>query len=66
MVADVHIAATEALALGFVSGRYPELDEVVDMLVLVTRGTRLVRQWRTTSAESGHVGRGPTARGVAP
>ena len=43
MVADIHIAATETLALGHVSGRYPDLDELVDMLVLVTRGTRLVR-----------------------
>ena len=43
MVADIHIAATEALALGHVSGRYPDLEEIVDMLVLVTRGTRLVR-----------------------
>jgi TetR/AcrR family transcriptional regulator, fatty acid biosynthesis regulator len=46
MVADVHIAATEALAVGHVSGRYPDLEELTDMLVLVTRGTRLVRQWR--------------------
>jgi TetR/AcrR family transcriptional regulator, fatty acid biosynthesis regulator len=44
MIADVHIAATEALALGHVSGRYPDLDEIVDLLVLVTRGTRLVRE----------------------
>jgi AcrR family transcriptional regulator len=45
MIADVHIAATEVLALGYVSGRYPDLDEVLDMLVLVTRGTRLARGW---------------------
>ena len=43
MVADVHIAAVEALALGHLAGRYPDIDEIVDMLVLVTRGTRLVR-----------------------
>lgn len=43
MVADIHIAATETLALGYIGGRYPDLDELVDMLVLVTRGTRLVR-----------------------
>lgn len=42
MVADVHIAATEVLALGYVNGRYPDLEEVVDLLVLVTMGTRLV------------------------
>lgn len=46
MVADVHIAATEALALGHISGRYPDLDELTEVLVLVTRGTRLVRGWR--------------------
>jgi TetR/AcrR family transcriptional regulator, fatty acid biosynthesis regulator len=44
MVADVHIAATEALALGHVSGRYPDVEEIVDVLVLVTQGTRLVRE----------------------
>lgn len=50
MIADVHIAATEVLALGYLSGRYPDLDEVVDMLVLVTRGTRLARGWQGRSA----------------
>ena len=45
MIADIHIAATEAMALGLVSGRYPDVDEIADMLVLVTRGTRLARQW---------------------
>src|SRR5450759_1375836 len=50
MIADVHIAATEVLALGYLSGRYPDLDEVVDMLVLVTRGTRLARAWRDGAA----------------
>jgi len=49
MVADIHIAATEVLALGYISERYPDLDEVVDMLVLVTRGTRLTRAWRSNS-----------------
>ncbi len=46
MIADIHIAATEVLALGHLSGRYPNVDELVDMLVLVTRGTRLAREWR--------------------
>lgn len=50
MIADVHIAATEALALGHVSGRYPDLREIVDVLVLVTRGTRLVREIRDAEA----------------
>ena len=48
MVADIHIAATEVLALGYISERYPDIDEVVDMLVLVTRGTRLTRAWRSS------------------
>ena len=43
MVADIHIAAVETLALGHLAGRYPDIEEIVDMLVLVTRGTRLVR-----------------------
>jgi AcrR family transcriptional regulator len=46
MIADIHIAATEVVASGYLSGRYPDLDEIVDMLVLVTRGTRLARDWR--------------------
>lgn len=52
MVADIHIAATEVLALGYISGRYPDIDEVVDMLVLVTRGTRLTRAWRSRPQRS--------------
>lgn len=47
MVADIHIAATEVLALGYISERYPDIEEVVDMLVLVTRGTRLTKAWRS-------------------
>lgn len=50
MIADVHIAATEALALGHVSGRYPDIEEIVDVLVLMTHGTRLVREIRDTEA----------------
>ncbi|HXC75927.1 MAG TPA: TetR family transcriptional regulator [Candidatus Acidoferrum sp.] len=50
MIADIHIAATEVLALGYLSGRYPDLNEVVDMLVLVTQGTRLAREWRGRTA----------------
>ncbi len=46
MIADIHISATEVLALGHISGRYPDLDELADMLVLVTRGTRMARGWR--------------------
>jgi len=51
MIADIHIAATETLALGYLAGRYPDLDELVDMLVLVTRGTRLARSWIRRPAE---------------
>lgn len=54
MIADIHIAATEAMALGYLSGRYPDLDELVDMLVLVTRGTRLAREWRGRGALRPH------------
>lgn len=43
MIADVNIAAVEALALGHLSGRYPDIEEIVDILILVTRGTRQVR-----------------------
>ncbi len=46
MIADIHISATEVLALGHISGRYPDLDELADMLVLVTHGTRMARGWR--------------------
>jgi AcrR family transcriptional regulator len=46
MIADIHIAATEVLALGHIGGRYPDLDEIADMLLLVTRGTRMARAWR--------------------
>jgi AcrR family transcriptional regulator len=43
MIADINIAAVETLALGHLSGRYPDIEEMVDILVLVTRGTRQVR-----------------------
>jgi AcrR family transcriptional regulator len=57
MIADIHIAATEALALGHVTGRYPDLDEMADMLVLVTHGTRMARGWRDSeSAERAAAG----------
>jgi TetR/AcrR family transcriptional regulator, fatty acid biosynthesis regulator len=46
MIADIHIAATEVMAIGHITGRYPDVDEIADMLVLVTRGTRLARAWR--------------------
>jgi hypothetical protein len=52
MIADVHVAAVEALALGHLNGRYADLEEIVDMLVLVTRGTRLVRETAQRQAAS--------------
>ena len=51
MIADTNIAAVEALALGHLSGRYPNLEEVIDILVLITRGTRLVREMAEVETE---------------
>jgi TetR/AcrR family transcriptional regulator, fatty acid biosynthesis regulator len=50
MIADIHIAATEVMAMGHIAGRYPDVDEIADMLVLVTQGTRLARAWRDEPA----------------
>jgi TetR/AcrR family transcriptional regulator, fatty acid biosynthesis regulator len=38
MVADGYIALTEALAIGHLDGRYPDIDEIVDVLVVFTLG----------------------------
>lgn len=54
MIADVHIAATEVLAQGYLAGRYTDIEEMVDMLMLVTRGTRLARTWRDRVAAESH------------
>jgi hypothetical protein len=56
MIADIHIAATEVMAMGHITGRYPEVDEIADMLVLVTQGTRLARAWRDEPALVGPAG----------
>jgi TetR/AcrR family transcriptional regulator, fatty acid biosynthesis regulator len=40
MIADGYIALTEALATGHVEGRYPNLDEIVDVLMVFTIGPR--------------------------
>ncbi len=40
MMADCYIAMTERLAQGHLEGWYPELDEILDVLVLFTRGPR--------------------------
>ncbi|HEV2477157.1 MAG TPA: TetR/AcrR family transcriptional regulator [Candidatus Dormibacteraeota bacterium] len=50
MIADIHIAATEVMAMGHITGRYPDVDEIADMLVLVTQGTRKARAWRDEPA----------------
>jgi TetR/AcrR family transcriptional regulator, fatty acid biosynthesis regulator len=47
MVADGLIALTEAMALGHLSGRYPDIEEIVDMLILFTHGPRELRTRRT-------------------
>ncbi len=46
MVADGYIALTETLALGHLNGRYPDIEEIVDMLVLFTHGPRDYRRAR--------------------
>lgn len=38
MIADGVIALTETLALGHVEGRYPDLEDVVDVLIAFSRG----------------------------
>jgi AcrR family transcriptional regulator len=48
MIADGYIALTETLALGHLSGRYPDIDEIVDMLELFTHGPR---DYRLASGE---------------
>lgn len=40
MVADGIIALTESLALGHLEGRYPDVEEIVDVLVTFSRGYR--------------------------
>jgi AcrR family transcriptional regulator len=38
MIADGYVALTEALACGHLDGRYPDLEEIVDVLVIFTLG----------------------------
>ncbi len=53
MVADCLIALTESLAVGHLEGRYPDLEEIVDMLVRFCQGYfPLLRQPRTTTDAS--------------
>ena len=56
MIADIHIAATEVMAMGHIAGRYPDVAEIADMLVLLTHGTRLARSWRDEPALVGSTG----------
>ncbi len=43
MIADGYIALTEGFALGHLSGRHPDIEEIVDVLVLFTGGPRQYR-----------------------
>jgi len=40
MIADGYIALTEALAEGYLDGRYPDIEEIVDVLIVFTLGPR--------------------------
>jgi AcrR family transcriptional regulator len=40
MIADGYVALTEALAGGHLEGRYPDIEEIVDVLVVFTAGPR--------------------------
>jgi AcrR family transcriptional regulator len=40
MIADGYIALTETLASGHLEGRYPDVEEIVDILVVFTAGPR--------------------------
>lgn len=49
MVADGIIAMTEALALGHLNGRYPDIEEIVDVLLVFTGGPQQYRVARQRS-----------------
>jgi AcrR family transcriptional regulator len=51
MIADGYIALTEVLALGHVSGRYPDIEEIVDMLMLFTVGPGSMRRPQQAALE---------------
>jgi AcrR family transcriptional regulator len=63
MVADGYIALTETLALGHLSGRYPDIDEIVDMLVLFTHGPRDYRASRAPKPDGSAAGQPEQERG---
>jgi hypothetical protein len=45
MVADCIAAMVTALGEGHVEGRYPDLEEVVDLLAIYTAGSARLSQW---------------------
>ncbi|MGW0804828.1 TetR family transcriptional regulator [Nonomuraea sp. NPDC002799] len=51
MIADGINAATDALAIGHLEGRYPDLEEAADILVALSRGA--LRLLRSTSGGPG-------------
>ncbi|MFC4115003.1 TetR family transcriptional regulator [Nonomuraea zeae] len=54
MIADGINAATNALAMGHLEGRYPDLEEAADILVALSRGAlRLLRSTKPTTTTSG-------------
>ncbi|GAA3609444.1 hypothetical protein GCM10022419_113070 [Nonomuraea rosea] len=54
MIAEGIDAATNALAMGHLDGRYPDLDECADILTALSRGAlRVLRAAKTKAGESG-------------
>ncbi len=51
MAADCINAMIATLAEGHVDGRYPDLEEVVDLLVLLTGWGRATSRWLTTAPD---------------
>ena len=45
MLADCINAMVEQLGLGSIEGRYPDDDDLVDLLDLLTRGNRTLGRW---------------------
>lgn len=52
MVADCITAMIAALGAGHVEGRYPDLEELVDVLVLLTGWGRPMARWLTTPPDA--------------
>ncbi|MGW3342548.1 TetR family transcriptional regulator [Nonomuraea rubra] len=62
MIADGINAATNALAMGHLEGRYPDLDEAADILTALSRGA--LRLLRATSNKPVSEPPGPSSRPV--